>query len=90
MKVLIVCFSNLRGAPYIYPYIDVFQKNGTSYDVVYWNRHDIQETLDCGQLFAYNHPMADSVDKKIKFFRMYDISKRNISPGSVPRIVFSL
>lgn len=90
MKVLIVCFSNLRGAPYIYPYIDVFQKNGTSYDVVYWNRHDIQETLDCGQLFAYNHPMADSVDKKIKFFRMCQYAsyvKKIAKKGKYDRIL---
>lgn len=34
----IICFNSLRYAQFVYKYTDILDKNGITYDVVYWNR----------------------------------------------------
>lgn len=38
-KVLLIGDSPLQDSPYIQSYIDVFERQGIAYDLLYWNRH---------------------------------------------------
>lgn len=75
MKALIVCFANLRGVPYIYPYINILKKNNIKTDIVYWNRHGIEEKIDCSNLYVYSHYQRDEDNKFIKLIRMYSYTR---------------
>ena len=75
MKTLIVCFANLRGVPYIHPYLKILEKNNIKTDIVYWNRHGLNEKIKCSNLYVYNKTQKDEENKGIKLIRMYSYTK---------------
>lgn len=75
MDVAIVCFANLRGVPYIYQYTNILKNNNINYDVFIWNRHEIDENIECRNLYTWNKKMTDDTTKKRKLLNMFLYSR---------------
>ncbi|MEH7461455.1 capsular biosynthesis protein [Bacillus thuringiensis] len=62
-KVCFVCLSNMYLVPYLSKYLENID---IPYDVIYWNRHSMKETLPADNLFPFEYPMNENSSKKQK------------------------
>lgn len=74
MKVAIIAFSNLRVTPYLKSYTEIFKKNCIDYDVIYWNRKNENESVECNKLISFDLTMDDNNPKIVKLFYMMRFS----------------
>ena len=72
MKIGIVGMSNLFLMPYLFIYTRFLQKKDIDFDVIYWNRRDLDEKADFNT-YPYNVKIKDSSTKvaKLKDFLGY-------------------
>lgn len=69
MKIGIVAFANIGLCPYIKFYTRYFDERRMAYEVVYWNRHGIEE--DSGfPCHIFHYRLDDSAPLPVKFARM--------------------
>lgn len=91
MKIALVCFSNLSGAPYIYQYINIIKKCNCDFDIIYWNRHNIDEKIDSVNTICLDDCFLDDDSNKIKkLMKMYSyvkFVKKILSDNSYDRVV---
>lgn len=72
MKICIVSFANIFGTPYMNKYIDICRENNLSFDVIYWDRRCMGESLEgCDNLYSYKRAMSDSSNLFTKLIYMY-------------------
>ena len=76
-KICFVSLVNLYLCPYISKYISLLE---CDYDVIYWDRHGIEENIDAKQVYAYRNKMDEGLGKLSKLqgylkFRKYVLDK---------------
>ncbi|MCL9633578.1 hypothetical protein L2095_02470 [Bacillus zanthoxyli] len=59
-KICFISLGNLYLSPYIKKYISLID---CEYDVIYWNRHDIDEDVGASKTFAFNFKMDEGKSK---------------------------
>lgn len=70
MKVAIIAFANIRLTPYLKNYTDILDKNKISYEIIYWDRKNEDESLMGIRTHRFSTPMDDMLPKYIKLFYM--------------------
>ncbi len=70
MKVGIVSFANLRVTPYLSVYTDILEELQVSYEVLYWDRRNLEEASHA-PLIRYQRPLDDGAPLVAKLFPMY-------------------
>ena len=74
-KIAIIGFTNLYQMPYMKYYTDLFDKKKTNYEVIYWNRFDIDEKNEfkSNNTFRFDLSLEDdsSISNKLKAFLKY-------------------
>ena len=73
MKIGIVGFCNLYAIPYMNMYTDPIKKSKHDFEVIYWNRKNIEEVVDY-PVHIYNEEIDDAQPKYLKFLQMYKFS----------------
>lgn len=80
-KICFVSLNNLYLTPYISKYIDLID---TQFDVIYWNRHNLNEDIMAENNYSLNYPIEDNASKASKLYGYlkfrgfaYDVLKRN-------------
>ncbi|QHA00939.1 hypothetical protein [Dehalobacter restrictus] len=65
MKVCLIGISNLFLMPYLFTYAKFFEENAIDYDVIYWNRRNIEEHYNFSA-YSFQAKIKDSSHKLIK------------------------
>lgn len=94
MKLAIVGFHNLYLMQFLYKYTDIFDKQGITYDVIYWDR-DMDSTIKYksfdGKQIAFHHKM-DNYQSKFKkitgFVKCIAFSREVIKKGKYDKVIF--
>ncbi|WP_321381722.1 glycosyltransferase family protein [Trichococcus shcherbakoviae] len=80
-KICFVSLNNLYLTPYINKYIDLMD---AQFDVIYWNRHNLNEDIKAANSYSFNYQIQDNASKANKLlgylrFRSfaYDFLKMN-------------
>ena len=63
-KICFINYGNMYLAPYINNYLTCL-KEDTSYDVIYWNRHNINEKIN-DNYFPFDFEVKDNCKNKFK------------------------
>ncbi|MCL6604719.1 MAG: hypothetical protein K6T94_17805 [Paenibacillus sp.] len=74
MKVGIIGFANITYMPYLSNYTTELEHIGANYDLIYWDRKNIEEKT-AGKVFVYKNNMDDASNKFIKIKKMYNFYK---------------
>lgn len=69
MKIAIIYMSDIKYAPFIEKYAEIFRENNIEYDVIFWNR-EIAENRFPSNYKVYRNPMRMDLpkEKKLKGF----------------------
>lgn len=70
-KILLIGPSPLGEAPYVYSYIEIFEKNGIPFDLVYWNRHIDDVSQNPSNFIPYNKFTHNRYPFWKKFFKIH-------------------
>jgi len=70
MKKRKICFISL-GNLYLTPYFHIYKElvNG-DWDIIFWNRHNIDEHIDCASKYCFQYPLKEH-DNKFKKIKAY-------------------
>lgn len=86
-KICFISLGNLYLCPYISKYIPLIN---CDYDVIYWNRHGVEEDISAKQIYAFQDKMNEGTNKiskligYLKFKRYaFDIINRNNYDGVI-------
>lgn len=66
-KICFVSLDNLNRVPYVELYASWVERD---YDVVYWNRSDLNESIGESECFCYRRPIAASADGENKIQKL--------------------
>lgn len=64
-KICFITLGNLYLCPYIKKYIALIN---CSFDVIYWDRHNIEENIGAERIFSFKYNMNDSAGKLKKLY----------------------
>ena len=56
-------------------YTQIFDKNNIDYDIIYWNRHNINELVNCNNIYCYNNQFDETIPKIKRSKGIYDFGK---------------
>lgn len=59
-RVCFICLTNQFLTPYLDKYISVID---CEYDIIFWNRHGLNEKSGAGKQYSYNLPMSENASK---------------------------
>ncbi len=65
-----VCFvipTNFYLTPYLKMYTDILNKHNVEYDIIFWNRYEIDESIGEKNIYAFNKSMDEFSPKAVKF-----------------------
>ena len=71
MKVGLVVPNNFFLTPYVKRYTDIFEREQVDYDIVYWNRHNIDESVRAKRVYAFTKPMDELEPKHLKLAKYF-------------------
>lgn len=74
MKVGVIGFSNLRYMPYFNVYESFLKENRIDFDLIYWDRKNMNEKSN-NNTIVYRKEMSDDSDKIWKLKQMYGFFK---------------
>lgn len=86
-KICFVSLSNIYLCPYIYKYI---QQLDCDYDVIYWDRHGVEESIDANQIFPFRYKMNEGngkLSKLIGYFKFQKFAKKTIKKNNYDGII---
>lgn len=75
-KVCFISLGNLYLCPYISKYISLID---CDYDVIYWNRHGIDEDIGAKNTYSFNHKMDEGVSKASKLLGYFKFRKHALN-----------
>lgn len=80
-KVCFISLVNLYLCPYISKYTALINCN---YDIIYWNRHGIEENINANNIYSFNYKMEENASKLKKLigylkFRKYAYEIINVN-----------
>lgn len=85
-----ICFISLTNI-YLTPYIkDYIQLANCDYDIIYWNRHNIEENINAINTYAFEYFMDENNNKfeKIKgYFKFKKFASNIVKKNSYDGIV---
>lgn len=90
MKVLIVGYANIYSMPYLWTYVDLLKKSDVSFDVISWNREELDKPDYPFQVHYYNSPLSPAAPawKKLKGFIGYGFFiRRQLDQEQYDRII---
>lgn len=67
MPILIIIGCNPSKAPYLQYYLKILQDSQCSYDIVYWNRDNIDESIS-DNYYTFNYPYSNTCGKLKKIW----------------------
>jgi len=71
-------------------YTQIFDKNNIDYDIIYWNRHNINELVNCNNIYCYNNQFDETIPKikKIKgYLRFANFAKNILITNKYDRVI---
>jgi glycosyltransferase involved in cell wall biosynthesis len=71
MKVGLAVPNNFFLTPYVKRYTDIFEREQVDYDIVYWNRHNIDESVRAKRVYAFTKPMDELEPKHLKLAKYF-------------------
>lgn len=77
-KICFISLGNLYLCPYISKYISLID---CDYDIIYWDRHEINEKFEANQLFAFKYKIDESkgkVNKAIGYLKFKHFASKII------------
>ena len=74
-KIAIVLGSNIHWAPYYYKYEQILTKNGYDFDLIIWNRENIEEKTKAAHIFEYNKQDVSNNKNPLKLYKFILFSK---------------
>ena len=90
-KILIVLASNIHWAPYYYKYEQMLTNNGISFDLLLWNRENINENTKANNIIEFRIKDKSNNKNPLKVFKFLKFSsfvKRTIRSGKYDKLVF--
>ncbi|TCI71259.1 MULTISPECIES: capsular biosynthesis protein [unclassified Exiguobacterium] len=86
-KICFISLTNLYLTPYIHKYIS---ETEYTYDVIYWNRHEIVESIGAENIYAFNSPMNEGINKlnkAIGYLKFIKYAKEKLLTGNYDGII---
>ncbi len=72
MKICFIVPNNLYLAPYLGRYTDILKKCNVGYDIIYWDRHGINELINEKNIYNFEKTMEESSSKIVKIINYYN------------------
>lgn len=89
-KICIVSMSNLYVCPYLQRYLEIINGN-CLYDIIYWDRHGIEEKIDANETYIFQQRLEESENKArklMKFIKYRQFIKKIILNNKYDGIIF--
>ena len=70
MKVAVIAFANLRVTPYLNIYLDILKEQKANVDIIFWDRHSVDEEVIGCRNYIYHRYLPDGTNKARKLAEM--------------------